>query len=275
MLNWIVRSCTSSSKGKGRDDDDIDFDAEARALWKRLNLDPNTQLTGEWNAVDPIYRHPTGGGTIYVGNQSAAKDLYLLEGHGITAVVNCTQGLGESTKSQKIPNYHRGTLRYYDFPISHWHSLVAATDESILQFTAPMFAFIEDTIERGESVLVHCLAGAHRAGTTGCACLVQFANMDVNTAIMAAKRCRPIIDPIGSLPEFLMRLHNARVRQVEQARATATSASALSSVAADAPGDAAAQSTAQGGSGSASASDKIRSARSTGTEAFAADNNSS
>ena len=33
--------------------------------------------------------------------------------------------------------------------------------------------------------------------------------MDVRTAISTAKRCRPIIDPIGQLPEFLQRLRRA------------------------------------------------------------------
>jgi hypothetical protein len=33
--------------------------------------------------------------------------------------------------------------------------------------------------------------------------------MDVRSAIYAAKKCRPIIDPIGQLPEFLMRLRKA------------------------------------------------------------------
>jgi hypothetical protein len=33
--------------------------------------------------------------------------------------------------------------------------------------------------------------------------------MDVNTAIMTAKQCRPIIDPMGQLPEFLKRLKRA------------------------------------------------------------------
>jgi hypothetical protein len=39
----------------------LDFDAEARALWARLNLDPNSRTHGHWNALDSIYRHPTGG----------------------------------------------------------------------------------------------------------------------------------------------------------------------------------------------------------------------
>ncbi len=58
---------------------------------------------------------------------------------------------------------------------------------------------------------VHCLAGAHRAGTTGVACLVHFADMDVPEAIRLAKRLRPIIDPIGQLPEFLNRLRRAEI----------------------------------------------------------------
>ena len=36
----------------------------------------------------------------------------------------------------------------------------------------PMLEFINDVINRGESVLVHCLAGAHRAGTTGTLLLI-------------------------------------------------------------------------------------------------------
>ena len=33
--------------------------------------------------------------------------------------------------------------------------------------------------------------------------------MDVRTAITSAKKCRSIIDPIGSLPAFLARLQRA------------------------------------------------------------------
>lgn len=107
-------------------------------------------------------------GTIYVGNQTAAENLSLLRAHGIKRVVNCT--FGES----KIPNYHAGKLDYHVFPVSHWQLYINGTHSSVLSFTNPVFAFIEEAIERGDSVLVHCLAGAHRAGTTGVACLIHF-----------------------------------------------------------------------------------------------------
>jgi hypothetical protein len=56
----------------------LDFDEEAKSLWARLNLDPESRTTGQWNPVDAIYRHPTGLGTIYVGNLSAAENLFFL-----------------------------------------------------------------------------------------------------------------------------------------------------------------------------------------------------
>ena len=38
----------------------VDFNQEARDLWARLNLDPSTRGGELWNALDPIFRHPTG-----------------------------------------------------------------------------------------------------------------------------------------------------------------------------------------------------------------------
>lgn len=191
----------------------IDFDAEGRALLARLNLELNARNNvGLWNPMDPIWRHPTGGGTIYVGNEKAAASLSLLNSCEITRVVNCTSGF------RKIPDFYVGELRYFNFDISNWTSIVDNSDESMLQFVRPLFQFIEDAVSRGYSVLVHCLAGAHRAGTTGIACLIHFAGMDVAAAVRAAKICRPIIDPIGRFPDFLKRLYQAeaaaRLRQV-------------------------------------------------------------
>jgi protein tyrosine phosphatase len=190
----------------------LDFDEEARALWERLNLDPNSRKFGQWNPIDSIWRHPVGGGTIYVGNQTAAENLNLLRTHGITHVVNCTHG------DSKIPNFHVGKLEYLTFPISHWQTFVNNTNASVLAFSEPLFNFIDTAIANGNNVLIHCLAGAHRAGTTGVACLVHYAKMDVATAIVVAKRCRPIIDPIGQLPEFLARLKRAEDAQVQQSK---------------------------------------------------------
>ena len=57
----------------------LNFDDEAIALWTKLNLDPSSRKAGMWNPLDSIWRHPEGGGTIYVGNQTAAENLTLLK----------------------------------------------------------------------------------------------------------------------------------------------------------------------------------------------------
>lgn len=146
----------------------------------------------------------------------------MLRSSGITHVVNCTHG------PSKIPNYHVGSVAYYEFPISNWHNIVTGVDPTIIygkscapsplvaitvpvaDFVDPLFEFIDAALSAGNSVLVHCLAGAHRAGTTGCLCLMHYGGYDVSTAIAVAKRLRPVIDPIGHLPEFLSRYHVAR-----------------------------------------------------------------
>jgi len=68
-----------------------------------------------------------------------------------------------------------------------------------------MLEFINDVINRGESVLVHCLAGAHRAGTTGIICLMHFQGISMADAVPLAKSRRPIIEPIGDFKELLGR----------------------------------------------------------------------
>ena len=152
-----MRSSAQALRGSATQN--LDFDEEARKLWERLNLDPESRTGGQWNPTDPIWRHPTGGGTIYVGNQTAAENLPFLQSLGITRVVNCTTG------ASRIPNFHEGRgLLYYTFSISSWSTSVNSTGASVLAFANPMFSFIEAAISKGESVLVHCLAGAHRAG---------------------------------------------------------------------------------------------------------------
>ncbi len=185
------------------------------ALLQSQNKQQQQTATGEyqWKPVsryqniNVIYVHPTTGGKVLCGNQSAASNLDELREHGITHIVNCTNGYGE------IPNYHEGKLHYYRFPISDFTQHVKMNDDgtSLHKFVDPLFSFVDSAINNGKNVMVHCLAGAHRAGTTSCAVLIHYEKMDVNTAIATAKSRRPIIDPICNFPVFLKRLHQVKI----------------------------------------------------------------
>lgn len=176
----------------------LDFDEEAHKLWARLNLDPSSTKNEGFNALDPLWRHPETGGTFFVGNQTAAANLGLLQQHKITHVVNCTDNM---------PLYHEasGKIRYFRFDITSFYRRVK-TDEDAAPFVQPMLDFVGAALEDGKNVMAHCLAGAHRAGTTGCICLMHFAQLSNREAVPVAKRCRPIIDPIGDFPELLAKL---------------------------------------------------------------------
>ena len=81
--------------------------------------------------------------------------------------------------------------------------------EGVRAFYKPLFTFVEDALRSGANVMVHCLAGAHRAGTSGVSCAMYFMKMEAAAAVQYVKKRRPIVDPIGSFPELLRKLDAA------------------------------------------------------------------
>eukprot|EP00092_Neocalanus_flemingeri_P077623 GFUD01096432.1.p1 GENE.GFUD01096432.1~~GFUD01096432.1.p1 ORF type:complete len:188 (+),score=41.52 GFUD01096432.1:182-745(+) len=170
----------------------MDYNEEARKLWARLD----DSKVGRFNNLDAMYKSEAGG-FIYVGGDLAARDLSGLQARGITSVVNCTTN---------IECFHKGTLDYFTFDIAYWRRLAAQAGKSaqgLVKFLKPVLEFINDVINRGESVLVHCLAGAHRAGTTGIICLMHFEGLVSREAVLLAQSRRPIIESIGDFRDLL------------------------------------------------------------------------
>ena len=193
--NLVVRTSPSP---KARDED---WDAEAKKLLGRVNV--SLQSRTAFNHLDCIYQHPTTQAKLFVGNQTAARNVQLLEAENIYRIVNCQ----ELTSC----NFFEGDARfeYRRFPVSRWREAVN-TDEDILNFFEEgCHAWIAQNLEAGRNVLVHCLAGAHRAGTTGVSFMMREGRFGADTAIRLAKSLRPVIDPFGSLLELLERLEKA------------------------------------------------------------------
>ena len=108
-----------------------------------------------------------------------------------------------------LPNYFEAEagMSYLRFPINLWmqrvtgctpgpsnHSTLRArpapralharsTPESILDFLKPFFDFVDKAVDSGGSVLVHCVAGAHRAGTAGCLLLMHYHQLAVKVRV--------------------------------------------------------------------------------------------
>lgn len=183
---------------------EVNYDDAAKVLFDQLGLDKfgGVRAGCVYNPLDPIIK--VGDAAIYVGNEQAARSRKLLDAACITHVVNCTEN---------IANFHEAPLQapgeaplqYYRFPVSFWPRHVNASHASILAFCNELFDFIDAALAGGGSVLVHCLAGAHRAGTTGVLCLMRFRELRQAEATALARRLRPAINPIGGLPELLRR----------------------------------------------------------------------
>ncbi|CAD7923591.1 unnamed protein product [Amoebophrya sp. A120] len=154
-----------------------------------------------YNELDAVYQHPSSGGKVYIGNLVAAQTRTILEKHDIFRIVNCQDVTTE--------NYHEKAKEfdYYRFPISHWWREPGMDKpENVLRYFLEPFKWIDTQIEEGKSVLIHCLAGAHRAGTTGVAYCMYANNLGFDETLAYVKSLRPIVDPFGPLEELLRRL---------------------------------------------------------------------
>lgn len=117
MKSWMPAKVATRAQVSTSSKTAIDFDAEGRALWEKLNLDSSNKGGKELSPIDPIFKHPIGGGTIYVGGSRAAKNLKTLRDNNITSVVNCTYALVHkaggkvrSKKSSKLITLHLKVL---------------------------------------------------------------------------------------------------------------------------------------------------------------------
>ena len=123
------------------------------------------------------------------GGERAARDLELLTEKNIKAVINCTDDLRwkqinlqqkyNNVKTFSFRNYHDDRLSYYNFNVAWWRKYVGDSEvwtwqvtpdtfisfsqEGLAKFLSPCISFIEAELAMGRSVLVHCLAGAHRS----------------------------------------------------------------------------------------------------------------
>ena len=90
-------------------------------------------------------------------------------------------------------------FKYLAYPIGLWRQKLSLSPKpaATLQYFEPLFRFVEGELAEGNNVIIHCLAGAHRAGTAGVACLMHLADLDRATATTIAQTARPAINPIG------------------------------------------------------------------------------
>jgi hypothetical protein len=181
----------------------VDYSEEGRKLLAKLQAAGKKAAHGYgYQPMNVIWEDPLTGGKIYVGNETAARGADK-HPETIKHVVNCTDD---------IPNYCESNpnMAYLNFNVSYWQSCGISgdfsrrQDEQIVSWLySSLFSFVDGALAKGENVLVHCLAGAHRAGTTGVLLIMNKTGLGAVEATAAAKRLRSAINPISDFPELL------------------------------------------------------------------------
>ena len=163
-----------------------------------------------------MYKNESTGGRVFIGNLEAAQTRSILDSTGITRVVNCIQSHGPMSD-----NFHEGMhagrysggeaemIHYLRFPVADWVGQLESNASGEVVYGAaarhfqPMFEWVDEGLSEGTGVLIHCLAGAHRAGTTGVAFVMHAIGARHMEAMSIVKQLRPVVDPFGTLLKLL------------------------------------------------------------------------
>lgn len=164
---------------------------EEEALKIFANLQAENAEEG-FHGLDAVWEDPVSKAKIYVGGAAAARDYALLQSKNITRIVNC--------RGDKCANALEGqeNMKFFRISVINWMlesaSKSSANAREIWNFYREYFLWMDDALANGESVLVHCLAGAHRAPTTAACYLLYKTHFDVPQITKHVKLCRPIVD---------------------------------------------------------------------------------
>mmetsp|Transcript_27218 Transcript_27218/g.65544 ORF Transcript_27218/g.65544 Transcript_27218/m.65544 type:complete len:267 (+) Transcript_27218:37-837(+) len=170
----------------------VDFDRAGASLIQR-----DEQCLDQFREVDAVWKHPGSRGILYVGTKRTAEDGAVLRQLGITRIVNCMGG---------CPNFfaHQPHMEYRNFEVAEWIRAFSAKGHAgLLDLFMPLLNWVGMQLAQGRNVLIHCLAGAHRAGSTSVAFVMLAEGLDFQSGYRQVKQKRPVVHPISHLSTML------------------------------------------------------------------------
>eukprot|EP00928_Gymnodinium_smaydae_P097747 TRINITY_DN8925_c2_g2_i1.p1 TRINITY_DN8925_c2_g2~~TRINITY_DN8925_c2_g2_i1.p1 ORF type:complete len:702 (-),score=64.68 TRINITY_DN8925_c2_g2_i1:192-2297(-) len=186
----------ATSQSRQKTSSDARFDAAGKSA---ISKEEET-----YRPLDCVYEHPQSKAKLYIGNVHAARSKQTLSRFGITHVVNC-QGADSENFFEKDSR-----MTYLRFPIGSWqHASDMDTNNGVLQYFSTIVSFVTKALEDGRNVLIHCLAGMHRAGASGVAVLMFLNGCNSAETLEAVRRVRPSVELVLSLKVLIGRLDAA------------------------------------------------------------------
>jgi atypical dual specificity phosphatase len=127
-----------------------------------------------WDFIDP---------NVIVGARPFNRDVTTLHAAGVRAVVNtCEEYAGPVRQYEQcgIVQLHIPTT---DFTHPRLDDVIQAVE------------FVQQHVEAGDTVYIHCKAGRARSATIALCWLIKFRSMNAHEAQAALLACRPHINP--------------------------------------------------------------------------------
>lgn len=192
---------------------------------KRLGLGLLHRASTPVAPADAIYTDPTTGASVYCGCLTAASSLDELGRRNIRRVVNCQEPdsenffAGQEVVARNASFYpalsssHENSSSSSVFQIEYLHFHInglSAQERALPQQKedaqretvkiiwsefSNFFQFVDEGLKRGESSLIHCAAGMHRAGGASVAYLMHKHKLSFAQALKIAQSKRAVIDP--------------------------------------------------------------------------------
>ena len=122
------------------------------------------------------------GRIMYLGGDNVANDFAKLSELRITHILNV---------SDCIPNYYESTtdITYMRVPIVDCGSVI------LKDYFPTVFEFINNALESGGRILVHCFAGKSRSASFIIAYLMQYEKMNYIDALKHVQSHREVVEP--------------------------------------------------------------------------------
>lgn len=172
---------------------------------KQYVLDPHSQNRGSKCAV------PTAGGNennynevypgLFLGDRKIAMDKNSLKELGITHVINCAQGQRSIFVNTDAKYYKDMGIKFYGIKASDTESF------DISKFFRPTANIIQQALEKGGKVLVHCVSGVSRSATIIIAFLMLKRRMAFREAIKSVREKRCICPNDGFMTQLCVLHH--------------------------------------------------------------------
>jgi len=139
---------------------------------------------------------------LYLGDFASACNKDVLKKMEFTHIVTAILGVNEM---------YPDDFRYLTLPLRDVRS------ETIFTTFRDSSEFIQNALDEGGKVLIHCIAGVSRSATLVAAYLIKEYGLDSNSAIKFIQQKRNIVNPNSGFKEQLDRydaiLHGKKVRR--------------------------------------------------------------